>query len=73
MDTTTLRARITGPIFHRSHSGPDQNVPIGPCLVEIIDGQSIEIIWGASGQSSMALSIEEMRAAREHGNLVLLD
>lgn len=73
MDTTTHRARITNPISYRSGTGCDQNIPIGPCLVEAIGGQAIEIIWGADGQSSAALPVEEVRAARDQGDLVLLD
>ena len=73
MDTTTHRARIMGPISYRSGAGRNQNIPIGPCLVDVTGGQAIEIIWGASGQSSVALPVEEVRAARDQGHLVLLD
>ena len=50
-----------------------QNIPIGPCLVESLGGRSIDIIWGARGQSSVALPAEEIEAAQDHGHLVLLD
>jgi len=73
MDITTHRARITGPISYRAGTGRKQNIPIGPCLIESIGGCSIDIIWGARGQSSVALPVEEIEAAQEHGNLVLLD
>jgi hypothetical protein len=42
-------------------------------MVESMGGRSIEIVWGARGQSSVALPVEEIEAAREHGHLVLLD
>lgn len=73
MDNTTHRARIVGPVSYRAGSGRKQNIPIGPCLVEGIGGRSSDIIWGARGQSSVALPIEEIQAARAAGHLVLLD
>jgi len=56
-----------------SGSGRKQQIPIGPCLVESLGGRSIDIIWGARGQSSVALPVEEIEAAQDHGHLVLLD
>ena len=73
MDITTHRARITGPVSYRAGSGRTHNIPIGPCLVESIGGRSIDIIWGESGQRSVALPIEDIQAARDHRHLVLLD
>lgn len=73
MDITTHRARITGPVFYRSGTGRKQNIPIGPCLVESIGGRSIDVVWGALGQNSVALPVEEINAAQDHGHLVLLD
>jgi hypothetical protein len=73
MDITLHRARVTGPISYRSGTGRKQNIPIGPCLVESLGGRSIDIIWGARGQSSVALPVEEIEAARHQGYLVLLD
>jgi len=73
MEITTHRARITGPVSYLAGSGRKQNIPIGPCLVESISGRSIDIIWGERGQSSAALPIEEVQAARDHGHLVILD
>ena len=73
MDITTQRARIIGPVPYRAGSGRKQNIPIGPCLMELSGGRSIDIIWGARGQSSVALPVEEVEAARDHGHLVMLD
>jgi hypothetical protein len=73
MKITTHRARITGPVSYLSGSGRKQNIPIGPCLVESIGGRSIDIIWRARGQSSVALPVEEIEAAQDRGHLVLLD
>ena len=73
MDITTHHARITGPVSYLSGSGRRLNIPIGPCLVERLGGRSIDIIWGARGQSSVALPVEEIEAAQDHGHLVLLD
>lgn len=73
MDITTHRACITGPVTYRSGTGCKQNIPIRSCLVEIFGGRSIDIICGARGQSSVALPIEVVDAAQNHGHLVLPD
>ncbi|MCV2348537.1 hypothetical protein [Paucibacter sp. Y2R2-4] len=73
MAITTHRARIIGPVSYFSDKGRRQRIPIGPCLVEALNGRSIDIIWGSSGQSSVALPIEEIEAAQGQGHLVLLD
>ncbi len=73
MDTTTHRARITGPVSYRTDTGRKKSIPIGPCLVERVGNRSVDIIWGERGQSSAALPIEEIAAAEDHGHLVLLD
>jgi hypothetical protein len=74
MDITTHHARIVGPVTYlAAGSGRRQNIPIGPCLVECVGGQLIDIIWGARGQSCVALPVEEIQAAQDHGHLVLLD
>ncbi len=72
-DMSTHRARITGPVAYLADGGRKQRIPIGPCLVEKLGEPSIDIIWGARGQSSVALSAEAVRAATAHGHLVLLD
>jgi hypothetical protein len=73
MDITTHQARIVGPVAYRAGTGRPQHIPIGPCMVESLGGNSIDIVWGARGQSSVALPIEEVEAAQESGHLVLLD
>lgn len=73
MDITTHRARITGPVPYVAGSGRKQNIPMGPCLLESMGGRNVDIIWGVRGQSSAALSVEEIEAAKDLGHLVLLD
>jgi len=73
MDITTHHARIIGPVSYRVGTGHMQKIPIGPCLVERIGDRSIDIIWGTDGQRSVALPVEEIEAAQDHGHLVLLD
>jgi len=57
------------------HTAPASSArsPTGQALVESLGGRSIDIIWGARGQSSVALPVEEIEAAQDHGHLVLLD
>lgn len=66
-------ARITGPVSYRTGTGRMETIPIGPCLVERLGGGSVDIIWGTCGQQSVALPVEEIEAAQDHGHLVLLD
>lgn len=73
MDMTSHLARITGPVPYLSTTGRKQNIPIGPCLVESIGGNSVDVVWGKHGQSSIALPVAEIEAARNQGHLVLLD
>jgi hypothetical protein len=73
MAITTHSARITGPLTYKAASGRRVNIPLGPCMVESIDGPLIDIVWGSRGQSCVALPSEEVQAARDQGHLVLLD
>ena len=73
MATTTHSARITGPVAYLGKTGRQENVPLGPCLVEQGDGPLVDIIWGAQGQNSAALPVEELASAEDSGHLVLLD
>ena len=70
---STQSARITGPITYKSPGGQAENIPLGPCLVERLDDRLIDIIWGADGQRSAALPLEDVESAEQHGNLILLD
>lgn len=73
MDNTTHCARITGPVSYMAGTGRMQNIPMGPCLIEATGNQSIGVVWGEDGQNSVALPIEAIRAAHDHGHLVLLN
>lgn len=68
MATTTHSARITGPVPCGAASGHQGNIPLGPCLVERLGNQLIDIIWGSRGQRSAAFALEGHRggaAARQ--------
>ncbi len=73
MNITAHRARITGPISYGEGTGRKQSIPTGPCLVECSGGRAVDIIWGTQGRNSVALPVEEIDAAQDHGHLVLLD
>jgi hypothetical protein len=73
MALLTRSARITGPVPYKAANGVQHNIPLGPCLVEQLDGRLIDIIWGASGQRSAALPVKDVEAAQDTGSLVLLD
>ena len=73
MAITTHTARITGPVTYLAASGRKVHIPLGPCVVESMDGPLSDIVWGSRGQSSVALPSEAVRAAQDLGHLVLLD
>lgn len=73
MTITTHNARVTGTLTYAKAGGALARIPLGPCLVEQISGSLVDIIWGANGQSSAALPVEDVEAAAKQGHLVLLD
>ena len=70
---STHSARITGPIPYLSTGGKRANIPLGPCLVEEVDDDTYDIVWGPMGERSTALPAQALEAAEESGSLVLLD
>jgi hypothetical protein len=73
MVITSHSARITGPIPYTAADGSVSHIPLGACLVEQIDGRSVDIVWGERGQTSAALPLAEVEAAEGNGHLILLD
>ncbi len=73
MAHTTRSGRITGPVQYFGEGGRDALIPLGPCLVEQIDGCSVDIVWGESGDMTAALSFEALKAAEDNGHLIVLD
>ena len=70
---TTRTARITGPVSYVAASGRRVNIPLGPCVIESMDGPLTDIVWGSRGQSSVALPTEVVQSAQAQGHLVVLD
>jgi len=73
MARTIHHARILGPVPYRAGGGKQGNIPLGPCLVERVDGHLVDVIWGATGQRSTELPFRDIEAAADRGDLVLLD
>jgi hypothetical protein len=74
MMLTSHIARITGPVPYLAPCGSQRHIPLGPCLIEAApEGASADIVWGAQGQSCVALPWSEVQAAQQSGHLVLLD
>lgn len=72
-DWTVHRARITAPFSYLAPDGARRAIPKGPCLVEKMEGPRVEIVWGAQGQNSTALSLDEAALAESRGQLMRLD
>lgn len=73
MALITHSARITGPIAYLGTRGRQLNIPLGPCLVERLDEQRVDVIWGTWGQNSTPLRLQDAKDAEVRGDLVLLD
>lgn len=73
MTVITHSARITGPLTYAKADGATARIPVGACLVEQTSGSQVNIIWGANGQSSAAIPVQDVQAAAKQGHLVLLD
>jgi hypothetical protein len=66
-------ARIAGQVTYDSMGGMKRDLPYGPCLIERIDDQRVDVIWGRSGEHSAVLPLSALVSAAKLGSLVLLD
>ena len=73
MQSKLCSARIVGAVPFVQDDGEQGNIPLGPCLVEPLDEQRVDVFWGTSGECSAVLSVHDLRAATSSGRLVLLD
>ena len=73
MTTVTHTARVTGPIEFTATDGHAETIPVGPVLIEQLDGQLVDIIWGPSGEESAVLPAKTVEAAELAGQLELID
>lgn len=71
MAYTTHSGRITGPVSLFRGRGSRRSHSL--CLVEQVDGRSVDIFWSESGDKTAAMSFEALEAAEEDGPLILLD
>jgi hypothetical protein len=65
-------ARVAGPVPYTLRGQP-MDVPLGPCLIERIDREHADVIWGEDGEHCVAFPIGELVRAKESGTLVLLN
>lgn len=73
MTLKTHSALITGPATYLTEQGQEQQMPVGPCMLENDGGRPVDICWGARGQRSAALPVDAVKNAPDNGNLLLLD
>ncbi len=65
-------ARVAGPIRYVLRGTP-RELPWGPCLLERVDHQHVDIIWGDSGEHCAEVPVAEIKRAADHGDLVLVN
>lgn len=68
----TYCARVVKPLPYAETSGRRATIPPGPCLVEEHGRQIVDIVWGACAEEAAVLPFEELEAAADRGDLVLL-
>lgn len=73
MATVTHTARVTGPVRYVNPEGKTDTLPLGPCLVEQVDEQLADIVWGYTGEESAVVPLNVLETAEMNGDLVLLD
>lgn len=73
MNHSTHNARITTPIRYRGTDGMESDIPVGPCLVERLGGETVDICWGDLGDNTAVMTFDALRAAKDCGELVILD
>ena len=73
MSTITHTARVTGPVRYVTPEGKTDVLPLGPCLIEQVDPQHADIVWGQSGEECAAVPMKVVETAEINGDLVLLD
>jgi hypothetical protein len=73
MTISTRSARITAPINYGKRNGKRGTIPPGPCIVEQIDDDRIDVVWGDKGQRSTMFTNAEIAEAATQGNLIFLD
>jgi hypothetical protein len=69
----THSARVTGPLRIVAHDGHPRTIPVGPCLIEELDGDLVDLVWGRAGEKSVVVPTVEVESAEREGKLVMLD
>lgn len=70
---STHSARVTDPITFIAPNGRKRTIPVGPCLVEELEGDLVDLVWGPAGERSAVLPTTAAEQAERDGKLVLLD
>jgi hypothetical protein len=73
MPHSTHTARVIGPITFVAPNGRTHTIPVGPCLVEELNDNRVDLVWGTAGEKSAELPVTEAERAAREGRLVLLD
>ncbi len=69
----THSARVTGPLTIVARDGQPQTIPAGPCLIEELEGDLVDLVWGRAGEKSVVVPTAEVESAERDGKLVMLD
>jgi hypothetical protein len=73
MTMSTRSARVIAPISYEKSNGKKGTIPPGPCLIEQIDEDHIDVVWGDKGQRSTMMNTHEIATAATDGSLIFLD
>lgn len=73
MSHQTRNARLTAPMPFQNSDGTTDVVPSGACMIEQLDDDHVDLIWGMDGECAIRLSVTEVKAAADGGLLVLVE
>lgn len=66
-------ARVTDPFAITGTDGRTHKIPVGPCLIDELEGDLVDLVWGKAGEKSAVVPTIEAERAERAGKLVLLD
>jgi hypothetical protein len=69
----THSARVIGPLRVVAHDCQALTIPVCPCLIEELDGDMVDLVWGRAGEKSVVVPTVEVERAERDGKLVRLD
>jgi hypothetical protein len=69
----TRSVRIVGPIHYTAADGHDTLIPMGAAILEAVNPQLAELVWGEDGENAVTLPMTQLEQAVLEGALIAAD